>query len=47
MIAFAAGSLHRCRDNPDALGLEDGIEGVGELGIPVADQEPGLGALSP
>ena len=34
------GCLDRCLDDLDALGLEDGIEGAGELGIPVADQEP-------
>ena len=26
-------------DHVDALGAEDGVEGVGELGVPVADEE--------
>jgi hypothetical protein len=31
---------HRCLDNPDVDRGEDGIEGVGELGVAVADEEP-------
>ena len=34
-----AGRLDRGLDNPDALGGEDGVEGAGELGVAVADQE--------
>jgi hypothetical protein len=40
-----SGCLDRCLDDPDALGMEYGIEGAGELGIPVADQEPELAGL--
>ena len=40
-----SGCLDRCLDDLDALGLEDGIEGAGELGIPVAEQEPELAGL--
>ena len=31
--------LHRCFDDPHADGGEYGVEGRGELGVPVADQE--------
>jgi hypothetical protein len=41
-----SGCLDRCLDDPDALGMEYGIEGAGELGIPVADQEPELAGLA-
>jgi hypothetical protein len=40
-----SGCLDRCLDDPDALGMEYSIEGAGELGIPVADQEPELAGL--
>jgi hypothetical protein len=30
---------HGCAEDPDALGVEDGIEGVGELRVPIANQE--------
>jgi len=40
-----SGCLDWCLDDPDALGLEYGIEGTGELGIPVADQELELAGL--
>src|SRR6266496_5956581 len=30
---------HGCAEDPDALGGEDGIEGVGELRVPIANQE--------
>ncbi len=40
-----SGCLDWCLDDPDALGLEYGIEGAGELGIPVADQELELAGL--
>jgi hypothetical protein len=33
---------HRCAQAPDALGAEDRIEAVGELRIPVTDEEPEL-----
>jgi hypothetical protein len=31
---------HRCLDDPDVDGGEDGVEGDGELGVAVADEEP-------
>jgi hypothetical protein len=36
------GCLHRCTQDADALGAKDRIEAVGELGVPVADEEPEL-----
>jgi hypothetical protein len=33
---------HRCLDDPDVDGGEDGVEGGGELGVAVADQKPEL-----
>jgi hypothetical protein len=40
-----AGCLDWCLDDSDAFGLEHSVEGAGELGIPVADQEPEFGRL--
>ena len=31
---------HRCLDDPDVDGGEDGVEGGGELGVAVPDEEP-------
>jgi hypothetical protein len=39
------GCLDRRLDDLDALGLEDGVECAGELGIAIADEEPELGRL--
>jgi hypothetical protein len=36
------GRPHRCAEDLDALGAEDHIEAVGELRVPVADEEPEL-----
>src|SRR6266567_2066644 len=36
-----------CAEDPDALGAEDRIEAVGELGVPVADEEPELSDVVP
>ena len=38
-VAVRPGRPGRDLDHVDAFGGEDGIEGVGELGVPVADQE--------
>ena len=37
-IAFARGAWTGL-DDPGALGGEDGVEGDGELGVPIADEE--------
>jgi hypothetical protein len=34
-----AGSLHRALENADSRGMEDRVEGCGELGVAVTDQE--------
>src|SRR4030095_2822821 len=34
------GGPYRCPDDPDVDGGEDGVEGCGELGVAVPDQEP-------
>ena len=34
---------HRCLDDPDVGGGEDVVEGGGELGVAVADEEPEAG----
>jgi hypothetical protein len=38
-IAFAWGARTRCAQDADAFAGEHGIEDVGELAIPVSDQE--------
>jgi hypothetical protein len=44
-IAVRPGRARRDLDHVDALGAEDGVEGVGELGGPVADEEAERGGL--
>ncbi len=39
-VAVCPGSLGRDLDDVEAFGGEDGIEGSGELGVPVADDFP-------
>jgi hypothetical protein len=38
-VAVCPRRMGRAFDNVDTFGSEDGVEGIGELGIPVADQE--------
>ena len=38
-VAVRPGTTGRAFDDVDTFGGEDGVEGVGELGVPVADQE--------
>jgi hypothetical protein len=38
-VRVCVGRPDRCLDHPDALGAKDLIEGRGELGVPVVDQE--------
>jgi hypothetical protein len=42
-VAVCPWSLGRDLDDVEAFGGEDGIEGGGELGVPVADQEKAPG----
>jgi hypothetical protein len=44
-VAVRLGRACRDRDHVDALGGEHGIEGIRELGIPVADQKTKQGGL--
>jgi hypothetical protein len=44
-IAVRPGRARRDLDHVDVLGAEDGVEGVGELGVPVADEEAERGGL--
>lgn len=39
--------LDRCLDDPHALGVEDFVEGSGELGVAVTDQESSTRELFP
>ena len=39
-VAVCPGRARRDLDHGDAFGGEDGVEGIGELGVPVTDQEP-------
>jgi hypothetical protein len=38
-VAVRPGTTGRAFDDVDTFGGEDGVEGIGELGVPVADQE--------
>jgi hypothetical protein len=44
-IAVRSGCSGRDLDHVDALGAEDCIEGISELGIPIADEEAERGGL--
>jgi hypothetical protein len=44
-IAVRSGYSGRDLDHVDALGAEDCIEGISELGIPIADEEAERGGL--
>jgi hypothetical protein len=44
-IAVRPERARRDLDHVDALGAKDGVEGVGELGVPVADEDAKRGGL--